>query len=106
MKLRSNIHKKIHDNFQKQDKFYGTTTMGARGQLVIPVLARKDLNLNPGDQLAVLGKFGKALGLIKTDAMLEFVEAIMRNLSGSGMEREFKKHFEKVFGKAINKKGY
>ena len=94
------IHK-IHNKFQAKDKFYGTTTMGARGQVVIPALARKELKLQAGDQLAVMGKFGKVLGLIKTDQMLEFVETIMKNLSGSGMEEEFKKHFEKIIGKNL-----
>lgn len=98
------LHSKIHKRFQAKDKFYGTTTMGARGQLVIPALARKELKLNPGDQLAVMGKFGKVLGLMKTDQMAEFVKTIMKNLSGSGMEQEFKKHFDETFGKAINKK--
>ena len=95
----ADIHKKIHKNFQKHDKFYGTTTMGARGQVVIPAEARKDLGLSPGDQLMVMGKFGKVLGLMKTDAMAGFVETIMKNLEGSGMENEAKKHFNKMFGK-------
>jgi AbrB family looped-hinge helix DNA binding protein len=98
-----NIHSKVHKRFQSKDRFYGTTTMGARGQLVIPALARKELKLNPGDQLAVMGKFGKVLGLMKTDQMAEFVETIMKNLSGTGMEGEFKKNFEATFGKAIKK---
>lgn len=94
-----NFHKKIHKKFQKNDKFYGTTTMGARGQVVIPAQARKDLGLEAGAQLVVMGKFGKVLGLMKTEAMSEFVESIMKNLSGTGMEKEFKKHFEKTFAK-------
>ena len=98
------LHKKIHNKFQKDDKFYGTTTIGAKGQVVIPVEARKELGLNPGDQLVVMGKFGKVLGLMKTEAMSDFIDTIMKNLSGSGMESEFKKHFEKTFGKAIKVK--
>lgn len=97
-----NIHRQVHDRFQKQDKFYGTTTIGARGQVVIPASARKDLNLNPGDQLVVMGKFGNVLGLMKTDAMCEFVDTIMKNLEGTGMEKQAKDHMEKMFGK-INK---
>jgi AbrB family looped-hinge helix DNA binding protein len=93
------IHKKIHERMRKHDKLYGTTTLGARGQLVIPAQARKDLGLKPGDHLAVMGKFGKVLGLIKTEAMAEFVQTIMRNLEGSGMESMAKKHFEKMFGR-------
>ena len=97
------MHSKIHKRFQSKDKFYGTTTMGARGQVVIPALARKELKLNPGDQLAVMGKFGKVLGIMKTDQMVEFVETIMKNLAGSGMESEFKKHFEKMVGGKVGK---
>ncbi len=99
MKSTSQIHRKFHKKMLSQDKFYGTTTMGARGQVVIPAQARKDLRLSPGDQLAVMGKFGKVLGLIKTDQMLKFVETIMKNLAGSGMDKQFKKHFEKMVEK-------
>jgi len=98
------LHKEIQKKMHSQDKLYGTTTMGSRGQLVIPVDARKDLGLNPGDQLVVMGKFGKVLGLMKTDQMSEFVDVIMKNLAGSGMEKEFKKRFNKIFGSIPSKK--
>ena len=90
---------KIHKRFQKSDKFYGTTTMGARGQVVIPANARKELNLKPGDQLVVMGKFNKVLGLMKTDDMSGFVQTIMKNLEGTGMESLAKVHLDKMFGK-------
>lgn len=93
------IHKKVHERFQKQDKFYGTTTVGAKGQVVIPANARKELKLNPGDQLVVMGKFGKVLGLMKTEAMNSFVDIIMKNLQGTGMEKQARQHMEKIFGK-------
>lgn len=89
------------------DKLYGTTTMGARGQVVIPACARKDLSLQPGDQLMVMGKFGKVLGLIKTDQMEGFVKIIMQNFSGSGANKEIKKyieqHMDKMFSQFKNK---
>jgi len=85
-----------------KDKLYGTTTLGSRGQLVIPAEARKDLKLSPGDQLLVMGKFGKVLGLIKSDQLGDLVETIMKNLAGSGLELDLKTHFGKVFGTAIN----
>src|ERR1700690_1219195 len=102
--MKPTLHQKIHKNFQKHDKFYGTTTMGARGQVVIPALARKDLKLQAGDQLVVMGKFGKVLGLMKTDQMSGFVNTIMENLAGSGLEGEFKKHFQDIYGQVYNKK--
>ena len=33
---------------------YGTVTIGARGQVVIPAKARKALKIRPGDQLIVM----------------------------------------------------
>ena len=34
--------------------FYGTATVGERGQLVIPSEARTELGINPGDKLLVM----------------------------------------------------
>ena len=96
---KSTIHKKLHEQWRGKDKFYGTTTIGARGQLVIPADARKDLGLEAGDQLVVMGKFGKVLGIMKTEGMTEFVETIMKHVAGSGVETEVKQHFEKLFGR-------
>ena len=90
---------KIHKKFQRQDKFYGTTTIGTKGQVVIPANARKELNLKPGDQLVVMGKFNRVLGLMKTEDMSGFVKTIMKNLEGTGMENLAKKHFENIFNK-------
>ncbi|MGE5392415.1 MAG: AbrB/MazE/SpoVT family DNA-binding domain-containing protein [Candidatus Saccharibacteria bacterium] len=55
------------------DKLYGSTTVGARGQVVIPSEARKDLNIKPGDQLLVMGKFGRLIGMIKLDELHDFL---------------------------------
>jgi len=33
---------------------YGTVTVGARGQVIIPAKARKELKIRPGDQLIVM----------------------------------------------------
>lgn len=87
-----------------QDKLYGTATIGARGQVVIPAGARKDLGLSPGDQLMVMGKFGKALGLIKTDEMESFVKIIMENLAGSGANKEVKEYISKNVKKMFEAK--
>jgi AbrB family looped-hinge helix DNA binding protein len=97
--MKDSIHLKIHKKMAGHDKLYGTTTMGVRGQVVIPAEARKDLNLNPGDQLMVMGKFGKALGLIKTDEMENFVKQIMKNFEGSGANKEVKEYVSKNFNK-------
>lgn len=100
--MKADIHLKIHKKMTSQDKLYGTTTMGARGQVVIPADARKDLGLSPGDQLMVMGKFGKALGLIKTEEMESFVKIIMENLVGSGANREVKEYITKNMAKVFS----
>jgi len=101
--MKENLHLKIHKKMISHDKLYGTTTVGARGQVVIPAEARKDLGLNPGDQLMVMGKFGKALGLIKTEEMESFVKVIMENLSGSGADREVREYITKNMSKMFNR---
>ncbi len=35
--------------------FYGTVTVGERGQIVVPAQARADLDINAGDKLLVFG---------------------------------------------------
>ena len=97
--MKHDLAARIHKKMTLQDKFYGTATIGARGQVVIPVEARADLKLKPGDQLLVMGKFGKVLGMIKASDLGEFVKVIMGNLAGSGLEKDLKKHLEQVFGK-------
>ena len=47
---------------------FGVVTVGDKGQIVIPVRARRVFGIKPGDQLMVLGEDGKGLAL--TDARL------------------------------------
>ena len=102
--VKESLHLKIHKKMTSQDKLYGTATVGARGQVVIPAEARKDLGISSGDQLMVMGKFGKALGLIKASEMESFVKVIMENLSGSGANanKEVKAYIEKNMGKMFS----
>ncbi len=56
--------------------FYGAVTVSERGQIVIPAQARRDLGIEPGDKLLVLGDPEQGLALTKLDLL-------MRNLEGS-----------------------
>ncbi len=50
------------------DKLFGVATIGEKGQIVIPVEARKAINLEVGDKLLVISGPGKnGLMLMKTD---------------------------------------
>jgi len=87
-----------HKKMQEHDKLYGTSTMGARGQVVIPAKARVDLSLKPGDQLIVMGKFGRVLGLMKADELENFIDFIMDHVAGTPAESFAKKKLESFFG--------
>ena len=43
-------------------KFYGSVTVSERGQIVIPVEARKDFNIRTGDKLLVFGDLEQGIG--------------------------------------------
>ena len=43
------------DNMFKKPEFYGKTTVGERGQIVLPVELRKKFGINVGDKLLILG---------------------------------------------------
>ena len=45
--------------------FYGSTTMGEKGQVVIPAEARKVMHLNKGEKLLVFSTGGDMLALTK-----------------------------------------
>jgi len=54
-------------------QYFGTTTLGERGQIVIPKAARDLFDLRPGDKLLVLGsKQRGGLALVKADLMERF----------------------------------
>ena len=61
-------------------KMYGSVTVGTKGQVVIPVDVRSDLDINPGDTLVVVTKHGKAIGMVKTDDMEAFMEYMKQEM--------------------------
>jgi len=92
------MHIKFNPNLIYKDKLYGTTKVGARGQVVIPAEARKDLRLKPGDQLLVIGKHNKALGLIRSEDLAEMIEMVMENIVDKKWKDKIKSHIAKIFG--------
>ena len=89
----------IDTKLGEKDKVYGTTTVGERGQIVIPVEARKELDLKPGDHLIVMGKLGKALGLFKVEHLQEMISTIMNNITAEeGVQKDIQQQIHKLFG--------
>ena len=49
-------------------KYWGNSTVGEKGQIVIPVNARKDFGLTSGDQVVVFGN-KKIMHVVKADQL-------------------------------------
>ena len=82
---------------------FGTAVLGPRGQLVIPVEARKELDIDTGSKLLVFGHFGgRGLIFIKAEAAEEMLNVMSSRLdevaklvqeskaAGAGRKREGK----------------
>lgn len=68
--------------FLKRGKFLGSVTVGERGQIVIPALARESLDIKAGDKLLVFQSHQrKALTIISAEDLAEFVARAMEHLS-------------------------
>jgi len=81
-----------------RDKFHGLTVVGARGQIVIPAAARKELGLKSGDQLLVVSKFGKLLALVKADQLEAVLKSILDVWSGLHQDRLIHAHAKHLVG--------
>jgi AbrB family looped-hinge helix DNA binding protein len=64
-------------------RFYGSVTVSERGQIAIPVEARREFNIRVGDKLLVLGDLGQGLALMKASTMLEKYPGFLEILEGS-----------------------
>ena len=53
---------------------FGLVTVGDKGQIVIPVRARRIFNIKPGNQLMVLGEDGKGLALMDATLFMAVAE--------------------------------
>ncbi len=54
----------VPDPMMAKKHMFGLVTVGDKGQIVIPVRARKVFNIRPGDQLMVLGDEDQGLALV------------------------------------------
>ncbi len=63
-------------------EFFGSATVGERGQVVIPSDARQKLEIRPGDKLLIFSGFhGRALSVMKAEQVTEFVSGAMARLA-------------------------
>ena len=65
-----------------ENKCFGSTIVGPRGQVVIPVNARKELGIDSGATLLVFEFFhGRGLVLIKADTAEQMLSIMSERLS-------------------------
>jgi AbrB family looped-hinge helix DNA binding protein len=57
-------------------KVYGTVTLGAKGQVVIPVELRKKLGLRANDKMVVLSKGKDMIGLVPVEEFNRFLREV------------------------------
>jgi bifunctional DNA-binding transcriptional regulator/antitoxin component of YhaV-PrlF toxin-antitoxin module len=82
-------------------KCFGTAVLGPRGQLVIPVEARKEIGIDTGSKLLVFGHFSER-GLIFIKA--EAAEELLNIMSGRLDEFTRLVHESKTTGAGIKNK--
>ena len=62
-------------------KCFGSAVVGPRGQLVVPVEARRELGIDVGTKLLVFGHFGgRGLMFVKVEAVEELLNTISRKV--------------------------
>lgn len=68
-------------NEKVDECFYGTATVGERGQIVIPADLRKDLAIHPGDKLMIMTHpSGKGIVLLPIASVREFMTKMLATL--------------------------
>ena len=72
------IAEKVGVTRQAVAKWDGVVTVGDKGQIVIPAKARKTFDINPGDQLVVLGDEAQGLAVIKAESFLSIAEEVKK----------------------------
>ncbi len=64
----------------KNETFYGTTTLGEKGQLVIPAEARETMKLKKGEKLLVFSMGQGMLALTKLENLAKFEKHMTQRL--------------------------
>ena len=59
---------------------FGVVTVGDKGQIVIPVRARRVFNIRPGDQLMVLGDENSGIALMDAKFFMSVAEGIKNGI--------------------------
>ena len=63
----------------KGKHIFGMVKVGDKGQIVIPAKARKVFDIQPGDNLIVLGDEGQGIAIIKEKGLLSLLNNVRKN---------------------------
>lgn len=69
---------------------YGTVTVGKRGQIVLPIEARKHFGIKAGDKLLVAGDLEKGIAITKASIMKEVTMRILSVMGDTPKEEQEK----------------
>lgn len=62
-----------------QDKFIVSVKVGPKGQITVPIEARKMFNIKEGDTLMVMGDREKGIALIKDEQFYKLMGGVFEN---------------------------
>lgn len=63
-------------------RYWGSATVGERGQMVIPADARKALGIEPGDKMVIFGhERAKRLVIVKAEVVAEHLARMLGDLT-------------------------
>ncbi|UCB43427.1 MAG: AbrB/MazE/SpoVT family DNA-binding domain-containing protein [Dehalococcoidales bacterium] len=72
----------LEDLTERMPTFYGSVTVGERGQVAVPAEARRDQEIAPGSKLLAFGgPDGRALVFVKAEFLTEFITNVSSLLS-------------------------
>ena len=61
----------------KEDRFIVSVKVGPKGQITVPVEARKMFDIKEGDTLMVMGDINRGLALMKDEAFYALMEGVI-----------------------------
>ena len=70
----------------KGKHMFGTVTVGARGQIVLPKRAREIFHIEAGDSIIVLGDEKQGIALLKAEEMVGFVQRALKKANEKANE--------------------
>lgn len=62
--------------------FFGSVTVGERGQIVIPKKAREVFGIKSGDRLMILGDIERGLGIVHESTLIDFIKDVQKFKGG------------------------